>query len=94
MYCPICSREMAGPNRPVVPYPMFVCTIDGVVYDRKRQLWYGLPEIGEELHCPLCGAKMEGEPSQPPVRIFFCYQCGTTFDRSRSTWYGVAPQAP
>jgi transposase len=90
MYCPVCGRAMTGPTNPSVPYPMFVCPHHGVVYDRKRDAWHGLPEIETKLCCPICGSAMEFEPKQPPVRIFYCYQCGTTFDRSRGTWYGLA----
>lgn len=90
MFCPVCGRAMAGPTAPNVPYPMFVCPLDGVVYDRTRDSWHGLPEIEGKLVCPVCGGVMEKEPKAPPHRIFFCYQCGTTFDRERSTWYGLA----
>ncbi len=90
MFCPICGRTMAGPTSDRVPYPMFVCAHDGVVYDRRRDAWHGLPEVGARLCCPVCGGMMEREPKDPPHRIYFCYQCGTTFDRERSTWYGLA----
>jgi len=94
MFCPTCGRALVGPSNPRVPYPMFVCAAEGVVYDQRRAQWYGLPEIGEKLHCPACGSAMEGEPKDPPVRIFFCYQCGTTYDRSRSAWYGLTYHHP
>jgi len=90
MYCPICGRVMRGPASPTVPFPMFVCGYDGVVYDRRRDSWNGLPEIGTKLCCPVCGGPMEVEPKEPPHRVFFCFQCGTTFDREQSTWYGLA----
>ncbi|HEV2231598.1 MAG TPA: hypothetical protein VGS18_05385 [Thermoplasmata archaeon] len=90
MFCPICGRGMAGPQRAAVAFPMHVCGVDGVIYDQRRSQWYGLPEIGEKLCCPACGARMDTEPKGPPVRVFFCYQCGTTYDRNRSTWYGIA----
>lgn len=90
MFCPICGRGMAGPQRSAVAYPMHVCGVDGVIYDQRRSQWYGLPEIGEKLCCPACGSRMDTEPKEPPVRVFFCYQCGTTYDRNRSTWYGIA----
>ena len=89
MYCPICGRAMSGPPK-VVPFPMHVCPVDGVVYDVRRSQWYGLPEIKEKLCCPACGSAMETEPKEPPVRVFFCYQCGTTFDRTRGAWFGLA----
>jgi len=86
---------MSGPNPPSVPYPMFICPHDGVVYDRRRDAWHGLPEVEGKLCCPACGGIMEMEPKERPHRIFFCYQCGTTFDRERATWYGLAyHQAP
>ncbi len=94
MYCPLCGRALSAPATARVPYPMHVCAADGVVYDERRTKWYGLPEIGEKLHCPACGSAMEGEPKEPPTRIFFCYQCGTTFDKLRSVWYGLAYHAP
>jgi ribosomal protein L37AE/L43A len=90
MYCPVCGRAMTGPASPSVPYPMFLCAYHGVVYDRKRDAWHGLPEGLAKLCCPVCGTSMEFEPKDAPARIFFCYQCGTTFDKERSTWYGVA----
>ena len=40
---------MSGPLSPVVSFPMFVCGHDGVVYDRKRDSWHGLPEITRNL---------------------------------------------
>jgi len=80
---------MTGPSKPKLPYPMHICAADGIVYDERRTQWYGLPEIGETLHCPACGSRMEGTPRDPPVRIFYCFQCGTTFDRVRQTWYGL-----
>ncbi len=91
MFCPVCGRAMASPRGRDVPFPMHVCAVDGVVFDEKRDRWYGLPEIGEKLCCPVCGQAMEGEPPEPPVRLFFCYQCGTTFDKGRSAWYGIVP---
>jgi hypothetical protein len=82
---------MSGPVHPDrVPFPMFVCAADGVVYDRRRDRWYGMPEVGEKLCCPACGGAMEVEPKEPPAQIFFCYQCGTTYDKPRSMWYGLA----
>ncbi len=81
---------MAGPAAPAVAFPMFVCPHDGVVYDQKRDLWHGLPEVDAKLCCPVCGGEMEKEPKDPPHRIFFCYQCGTTFDKERSSWFGLA----
>lgn len=94
MYCPICGRALPGPAPAKVPYPMHVCAADGVVYDERRGNWYGLPEIGDRLHCPACGSKMEGEPKEPPTRIFFCYQCGTTYDKVKGAWYGLAYHLP
>jgi hypothetical protein len=86
---------MNGPTRPAVPYPMHVCGADGVVYDERRDRWYGTPEeVGEKLHCPACGTTMEAAPREPPVRVYFCYQCGTTFDRVRGAWYGLAFHTP
>ena len=85
---------MAPPRSPTVPYPMHVCSADGIVYDQKRAVWYGMPEIGEKLCCPSCGAAMEGGPPEPPIRIFFCYQCGTTYDKQRAAWYGLAYHVP
>ena len=90
MYCPVCGRAMTGPSNPSVPYPMYLCPHHGVVYDRRRESWHGLPDPETKLCCPICGRSMEFEPKEPPVRIFFCYQCGTTFDRERGTWYGLA----
>jgi hypothetical protein len=81
---------MVGPGGANVPYPMFLCPVDGVVYDRRRDLWHGLGEIAAHLVCPVCGHPMEFEPKEPPPRIFFCYQCGTTFDRARSVWFGLS----
>lgn len=68
---------------------MHVCAADGVVYDQRRQAWYGLPEAGDRLFCPACGHAMESEPPEPPRRLFFCYQCGVTFDKVRNGWYGL-----
>jgi hypothetical protein len=85
---------MAGPTAPAVPFPLYLCAIDGVVYDRRRSAWYGLPEIQDQLFCPTCGFKMQGEPKEPPVRMFYCYQCGVTYDRQRTSWYGVAYHLP
>ncbi len=90
MFCPVCGRVMSGPPGPNVPFPMFVCGHDGVVYDRKRDSWHGLPEVRERLCCPICGGMMEVEPKEPPPRVFFCFQCGTTFDKEQGTWYGLA----
>ncbi|HTW40571.1 MAG TPA: hypothetical protein VMF04_06960 [Thermoplasmata archaeon] len=81
---------MTGPSSPAVPFPMFLCAYHGVVYDRKRDLWHGLPEAETKLRCPICGTPMDSEPKDAPARIFFCYQCGTTYDRDRATWYGIA----
>lgn len=81
---------MTGPGGPPVPFPMFLCPHHGVVYDRRRDTWHGLPEVGTLLRCPICGNTMEFEPKDSPARIFFCYQCGTTFDKERGTWYGLA----
>lgn len=94
MFCPICGRALTGPPRAGVAYPMHVCVADGVVYDQRRSTWYGLPEIGEKLCCPVCGAAMDHEPVEPPVRVFFCYECGTTYDRQRGVWFGVAFHEP
>ena len=80
---------MTGPAQPTVPYPLFLCAYDGVVYDRHRDSWHGVPEIDRKLHCPVCGSAMEYEPKEPVARIFFCYQCGTTFDKERAVWYGL-----
>jgi hypothetical protein len=81
---------MVGPRGPPVPYPMFLCPHHGIVYDRRRDTWHGLPEVDTKLCCPICGSPMEFEPKGGPARIFFCYQCGTTFDKERGTWYGLA----
>jgi hypothetical protein len=82
---------MRGPPEPsTVPFPMFLCVVDGVVYDLRRVGWYGLPEGMEKVHCPACGHPMEGEPKQGPAQLFLCYQCGTTYDRGRNQWYGVS----
>lgn len=90
MFCPVCGRALSGPSNPTVPFPMFVCVHDGVVYDLKRDLWHGLPEVDAKLCCPICGAAMDKEPKDPPHRIFFCYQCGTTYDKERASWFGLA----
>ena len=90
MFCPICGRAMAAPRSLQVPYPMFLCAIDGLVYDLKRDTWYGVPPVGDRLCCPICGNGMDAEPKEPPTRLFACYQCGTTFDKARTTWYGLA----
>jgi len=90
MFCPICGRVMSGPSARNVPFPMYVCGQDGVVYDHKRDAWHGLPEVGPRLCCPICGGAMEVEPKEPPHRVYFCYQCGTTFDKEAGTWYGLA----
>ena len=90
MFCPVCGRAMSGPPKgQIVPYPTHVCSTDGVVYDQRRQQWYGLPEVADKLCCPACGGAMEGEPHEPPVQMFVCYQCGTTYDKARKTWYGL-----
>ena len=94
MFCPVCGRAMAAPPNSRVPFPMFICANDGIIYDQKRTAWYGVPEIEGRLHCPACGSAMDSEPKVPPVRIFFCYQCGTTYDRTRSLWYGLAYHHP
>ena len=94
MFCPLCGRTMNGPPNPGVPYPIFVCTVEGVVFDQRRAEWHGIPESLEKLCCPACGHPMEREPKEPPVRMFFCYQCGTTYDRSRPAWYGLAYHQP
>jgi ribosomal protein L37AE/L43A len=90
MFCPVCGRVMTGPPSPNVPYPMFLCGLHGVVYDKKRDAWHGMPELDSKLCCPVCGTSMEFEPKDAPARIFYCYQCGTTFDKDRATWYGLA----
>ena len=95
MFCPVCGRVMSGPSSAsAVPFPMYVCGHDGVVYDRRRDSWHGLPEVGEKLCCPICGSSMEFQPKEPPHRIFFCFQCGTTFDKELSAWYGLAYHLP
>ena len=94
MFCPVCGRAMTGPAKPAVAYPIYVCSAEGVIYDLRRGQWHGLPEVGEKLCCPACGAAMEGEPKEPPTRMFFCYQCGTTYDKSRSVWYGLTYHLP
>jgi ribosomal protein L37AE/L43A len=97
MFCPVCGRALAGPASPHVAYPMFACAVDGVIYDKRRAQWYGLPEVGSKLCCPACGSAMEVEPQDAAPLLFFCYQCGTTFDKSRQAWYGLAyhqPMAP
>jgi hypothetical protein len=81
---------MTDPKTPAVPYPMHICAADGVVYDRRRDKWYGTPEVGDKLCCPACGGAMDSEPTEPPIRIFFCYQCGTTYDKVRASWYGLS----
>ena len=90
MFCPVCGRVMSGPTSPNVPFPMFVCGHDGVVYDRKRDSWHGFPDVGRKLCCPICGGMMEVEPKEPPFRVYFCFQCGTTFDKEQGSWYGLA----
>jgi len=86
---------MTGPASPAVPFPMYLCGYHGVVYDRKRDAWHGLPPVESKLICPICGSAMEFEPKDALARVFFCYQCGTTFDNDRKTWYGLAyHQAP
>ncbi len=90
MFCPRCGRALALPPGRSVPFPMHVCATDGIVYDERRSQWYGLPEVEAKLHCPGCGAAMEGEPPTPPSRVFVCYQCGITFDRATSAWFGLA----
>lgn len=90
MYCPVCGRVMREPTPSAVPFPMYICGVDGVVYDRRRDSWHGLPELKDRVCCPVCGGSMEAEPKEPPHRMFFCFQCGTTFDRDRGTWYGLA----
>lgn len=94
MFCPLCGRVMAGPATASVPYPIYVCASDGIVFDLRRSLWHGLPEGPVKVCCPVCGTPMEREPKEPPHRLFFCYQCGTTYDRERSTWYGLAYHQP
>ena len=94
MFCPACGRVMTAPPSANVPYPMYLCAVDGIVFDRKRDGWYGLPEIKEKLCCPACGKAMDGEPKEPPIRVFVCYACGTTFDKGRSQWYGLAYHHP
>jgi len=84
---------MTGPPARSVPYPIHTCGIDGVVYDERRGQWHGLPEIDRKVFCPGCGAPMEAEPKDPPVRLFVCYQCGITLDRPRSAWFGLAYQS-
>jgi hypothetical protein len=85
---------MTGPSNPTVPYPIFVCPMDGVVFDRRRDLWHGIPEEVAKLICPACGGVMEHPPQEAAPRIFYCYQCGTTYDRERRTWYGLAYYHP
>jgi len=93
MFCPHCGRALTPPPGRQVAFPMHVCGADGIVYDEKRAMWYGLPEVGTKLCCPGCGAAMDGEPKEPPVRIFVCYQCGITFDRATTSWFGLAYHA-
>jgi hypothetical protein len=90
MFCPVCGRTLVGPAAAEVPFPIFVCSHDGVIHDQRRELWHGLPDEPAKLHCPVCGAAMESEPKTAAARIFFCYQCGTTYDRERHAWFGLA----
>jgi hypothetical protein len=85
---------MTSPAPPEATYPMHVCAVDGIVYDQRRNAWYGLHTPPMKLHCPVCGGTMEGEPKAPPHVMHFCFQCGTTFDRHRHTWYGLVMHAP
>lgn len=95
MYCPVCGRSMALPPGRSLPYPMHSCAVDGVVYDVRRQRWYGLPDLREGVYCPLCGSAMEGGASaDEPPKLLFCYQCGVTLDRSQSVWYGLVGHFP
>lgn len=73
---------------------MYVCAVDGIVYDLRRADWYGFEEPGAKIHCPACGQSMEGEPKEGAASIVFCYQCGTTFDRGKNRWYGIAYHHP
>jgi len=88
-YCPICGAELISPARPGVAYPMHFCSVDGVVFDERRNLWYGFAEPPAQIHCPNCGLKLEGEPKDAPA-MYFCFQCGVTYDRSRKEWYGMS----
>lgn len=89
MYCPICGSEMASPAPPGSAFPMSLCPTDGVVYDEKRNSWYGMIEPNRVQHCPGCGGQMEGEPKGAPA-MHFCFQCGVTYDHQRRTWYGLS----
>lgn len=89
MYCPVCGIEMLAPAPPEAPFPMFVCTGDGVVYDKHRNQWYGLTEGGNRMLCPSCGQEMDAEPRGAPA-MHFCFQCGVTYDHAKNAWYGVS----
>ena len=69
---------------------MFVCSLDGVVYDRRRDSRHGLPDGEGRLICPARGGARETKPKEPPHRIFFCSPCGTTFDREQRAGNGLA----
>jgi hypothetical protein len=94
MFCPVCGALLANPARAGSPYPMHVCTADGLVYDQTRNLWYGLPENLNAPHCPVCGMAMETESARGPPTLHFCFQCGVTYDGRRKAWYGVLGHAP
>lgn len=88
MYCPCCSIELYKPHKPDAAYPMLFCHHDGIVYDVKRNTWYGITRLPPIVRCPGCGQEMDGEPKGAAV-MHFCFECGITYDRLKNTWYGV-----